>query len=210
MPSLDLPPLLLLFLQSMLIGLSIAAPVGPIGVLSIRRTLTEGRAAGIATGMGAALADAVYGAIGAYGATTVVQLLLGHETLLGVVGVALLLWLAWRTAAQPVGARRAADVSAAAIGGHVGGTFLLTLSNPATILSFMAVFGGLASQVKVTSPAVMVLGVLLGSTAWWLFLAGVVGALRERFDARWERAVNRVSAGLLAALAAWQALTMLR
>jgi arginine exporter protein ArgO len=82
----------------------------------------------------------------------------------------------------------------------VSGTFVLTLSNPSTILAFMAVFGALACGAPVVSPWAMVLGVLVGSALWWLLLATAVGWLRERFDARWQRAVNRASAAALAAM----------
>ena len=87
---------------------------------------------------------------------------------------------------------------------HVSSTFVLTLSNPTTILSFMAVFGALAGHAAAASPWAMVAGVLLGSALWWLLLAAGVGWLRERFDVRWQRAVNLVSAALLAGLGLWQ------
>lgn len=90
-----------LFGQSLLIGLSIAAPVGQIGLLAIQRTLDEGRAAGLATGLGAALADAVYGAIGAFGVTGLIHWLLGVKPWLGLFGGGFLLWLAWRVATKP-------------------------------------------------------------------------------------------------------------
>ncbi|HSB99073.1 MAG TPA: LysE family transporter, partial [Burkholderiaceae bacterium] len=84
------------------------------------------------------------------------------------------------------------------------GTFVLTLSNPATILSFIAVFGAMAGRTWVTSPLVMIAGVLIGSALWWLLLSAVVGWLRERFDAHWRRRVNALSALVLAGFALWQ------
>jgi arginine exporter protein ArgO len=84
------------------------------------------------------------------------------------------------------------------------------LSNPATILSFIAVFGALAGTLQVASPWTMIFGVLLGSALWWLLLATVVGRLRERFDARWRRRINVASALVLAGFAAWQLLDLLR
>ncbi|HEX6018762.1 MAG TPA: LysE family transporter, partial [Burkholderiaceae bacterium] len=84
------------------------------------------------------------------------------------------------------------------------GTFVLTLSNPATIVSFIAVFGAMAGRAKVTSPPLMVAGVLIGSALWWLLLSTVVGRLRERFDAHWRRRVNLASALVLAGFALWQ------
>ncbi|NRF66004.1 LysE family transporter [Aquincola sp. S2] len=197
-------PMLLLFAQSLLIGLSIAAPVGPIGLLTIQRTLASGPAAGLATGLGAAVADAVYGAIGAFGVSAVIAWLTGARTWFAVGGGAFLLWLAWSIWRTPI-AERAADAgSGRDLLRCFAGTFVLTLSNPATILSFIAVFGALAGRLAIASPWPMIAGVLIGSALWWLFLAAAVGRLRERFDRRWRRRINQGSALLLAAFALWQ------
>ena len=195
---------LTLFTQSLLIGLSIAAPVGQIGVLAIQRTVDHGRAAGLATGLGAAIADAVYGAIGAFGVTTLIAWLLGIQTWFALFGSAFLLWMAWRIVTRPVAPRRNEHPPAGTLLRYVSGTFVLTLSDPTTILSFMAVFGALAGRAPAASPWAMVSGVLVGSALWWLILSSIVGLLRERFDARWQRAVNLSSATLLAGLALWQ------
>jgi threonine/homoserine/homoserine lactone efflux protein len=200
---------LVLFGQSLLIGLSIAAPVGQIGVLAIQRTLDHGRAAGLATGLGAAFADAVYGAIGAFGVTTLITWLLGIKAWLAVFGAAFLLWMAWRIATKPVQRGSAGHAPPGTLLRFISGTFMLTLSNPTTILSFMAVFGALAGRAPAASPWAMVSGVLVGSALWWLILAGIVGLLRDRFDERWQRAVNLLSAALLAGLALWQLLQLL-
>jgi len=192
------------FAQSLLIGLSIAAPVGPIGLLVIQRTLQRGPLLGLATGLGAAVADAAYGAVGAFGVSSLISLLTGARVPLALGGGAFLLWLAWRTwRAEP------ADHAAEVQGGRdllssFVGTFLLTLSNPATIFSFIAVFGALAGRARPTSPWPMVAGVLVGSALWWVLLSAGVGRLRSRFDRRAQRLVNRASALLLTAFAAWQ------
>ncbi len=193
-----------LFGQSLLIGLSIAAPVGQIGLLAIQRTLDHGRAAGLATGMGAAFADAVYGAIGAFGVSGLIAWLLSLRMWLGLFGGGFLLWLAWRIAMKPAARGADADPPTGTLLRYVCGTFVLTLSNPTTILSFMAVFGALAGRAPSASPWVMVVGVLAGSALWWLILSTGVGWLRDRFDASWQRAVNLCSSGLLAALGLWQ------
>jgi threonine/homoserine/homoserine lactone efflux protein len=193
------------FLEALWIGLAIAAPVGPIGLLVIQRTLRSGMALGLATGLGAAVADAVYGALGAYGVSTVIGALQAARVPLALVGGAFLLWLAWRSWHAPV-AERAAEVrGGSGLLGAFAGTFVLTLSNPATILSFIAIFGAMGARAgAVASPPTMVAGVLVGSALWWLFLSAVVGALRQRFDARWQRRVNRASAIGLAGFAVWQ------
>lgn len=201
MPAVD--NALVLFGQSMLIGLSIAAPVGQIGVLAIQRTLQHGAAAGIATGLGAAVADALYGAVGAFGVTALIAWLVGHRSAFVLVGSAVLLAMAWRIARQPP-ARRGGAAGTAPLLRLFGGTFVLTLSNPTTILSFIAVFGAIAGSTAQASPWLMVAGVFIGSALWWFVLAGVVGRLREHFDERWQRRVNRASALLLAGFALWQ------
>jgi len=193
-----------LILQSLWIGLSIAAPVGPIGLLVIQRTLRHGAAVGLATGLGAAVADAIYGALGAYGVSALITVLQGARVPLAVFGGAFLLWLAWRTWRAAGPSEQAPIADAPRLLPAFAGTLLLTLSNPATILSFIAIFGALAGQGAPASPGVMVLGVLLGSALWWLLLSVLVSALRSRFDARAQRGVGRASAVMLAAFALWQ------
>ena len=193
-----------LFAQSLLIGLSIAAPVGPIGLLVIQRTLQRGSLVGLATGLGAALADALYGAVGAFGVTWLIDALVGARVPLALGGGAFLLWLAWRTWHSAPATRAALAGGGAGLLACFAGTFVLTLSNPATIFSFIAVFGALGARTAVPSPWVMVAGVLIGSALWWLALSAAVGRLRARFDARAVAWVNRASALLLAGFALWQ------
>ncbi|HSI48722.1 MAG TPA: LysE family transporter [Ideonella sp.] len=200
-----------LFGQAMLVGLSIAAPVGPIGLLTIQRTLDQGQAAGLATGLGAAAADACYGALGAFGVTLVIDWLVGARVPLALVGGAVLAWLAWRTWQAPVAERAASVPGAGSLLGAFAGTFVLTLSNPATILSFLAIFGALAGgSAKPASPGWMILGVGCGSALWWWLLTAGVGRLRQRFDARWRRRVNQASALLLGGFALWQWISLAR
>jgi threonine/homoserine/homoserine lactone efflux protein len=183
-------------LRGLLIGFSIAAPVGPIGVLCIRRTLADGRATGLAVGLGAATADAVYGAIAGFGLTAISSLLVRQQGILRLVGGLFLCYLGVRTfLASP--ARDAARAGGAGPGllGAFTSTFGLTLANPATILSFVAVFAGLgiAGAGSWREATVLVAGVFLGSAFWWLLLSGVVGALRSRLDLRALRWINRLS-----------------
>ena len=198
-----------LFGQSTLIGLSIAAPVGQIGVLAIQRTVDHGRAAGLATGLGAAFADAVYGAIGAFGITSLIAWLVELKAALGLAGSAILLAMAWRIVRAPATAARSVPGAPGTLLRYVAGTFALTLSNPTTILSFMAVFGALAGRAPSASPWAMVAGVLVGSALWWLILSTLVGHVRHAVDARWQRRINMGSAALLAGFAAWQLVSLL-
>jgi threonine/homoserine/homoserine lactone efflux protein len=193
-----------LFAQALLIGVSIAAPVGPIGLLTIQRSLDHGPRAGLATGLGAAVADAFYGALGAYGVSSVIRLMSAARLPLGLGGAAFLLWMAWGLWRAPLAEKAAELAPAAGLWRFFSGTVLLTLSNPATIFSFMAVFGALAARAAQAPPWLLVLGVFLGSAAWWLFLSALVGRLRERFDARWRRWVQRTSSIVLTVFSLWQ------
>ncbi|GAP34322.1 LysE family translocator [Piscinibacter sakaiensis] len=196
--------LLAAFAAALLIGLSIAAPVGPIGLLTIQRSLEHGPRAGLATGLGAAAADAVYGALGAYGVSGLVRVLVAARVPLALFGAGFLLWMAWGLVRAPAAGRVAPAAPARNGWQYFAGTFVLTLSNPATIVSFIAIFGALAGRGALASPGLLVLGVFAGSALWWLALSSAVGRLRERFDARWRRRVDLASAGVLAGFALWQ------
>src|SRR6476469_804314 len=130
------------FLRGIIIGLSIAAPVGPIGVLCIRRTLALGQTTGFLSGLGAATADAFYGAIAGFGLTFISRFLVSQQGWLRLIGGAFLVYLGVRTfRAAP--AAEAAQASGQGLVSAYISTLFLTLTNPTTILSFVAVFGGL-------------------------------------------------------------------
>jgi len=198
--------------RGLIIGFSIAAPVGPIGVLCIRRTLAGGRAVGFVSGLGAALADACYGCIAALGLTTLSNFLVGQQTWLRLIGGAFLCYLGSKTfIAKRAG--QTAPVSASGLAGALTSTFVLTLTNPMTILSFAAVFAGLGLGNNASdslTAATLVLGVFGGSACWWLLLSSSVGLFREKFSAEHLRWVNRVSGaviagfGLLALVSLWK------
>ncbi len=190
------------FLRGLILGFSIAAPVGPIGVLCIRRTLAEGRASGFVSGLGAATADAIYAAIAGFGLTYISNLLITQHDWLRLIGGAFLCYLGLRI----ILARPAERPSAARGGGLARAytsTLFLTLTNPTTILSFAAVFAGLGvarAGGNYISALVLVLGVFIGSTLWWLTLSGGVGILRARFNPRGLRWVNRISGAIIGTL----------
>jgi threonine/homoserine/homoserine lactone efflux protein len=188
------------FLNGMVIGFSIAAPVGPIGVLCIRRSIAHGTLNGLSSGLGAATADAAYGGVAAFGLTAVSGFLARQQLALGLVGGGFLCYLGVRTfLSRP--ATDSALSGRAGLASAYGTTLLLTLANPATILSFAAVFAGLGlgTAVDYGSAIRTVLGVFLGSAAWWLILSGGVGAMRSRVGDGWMRAINRASGAVLIA-----------
>lgn len=179
-----------------MIGLSIAAPVGPIGVLCIRRTLAGGRLIGLVSGLGAATADAAYGFIAAFGLTFISELLIDQADLLRLVGGGFLAYLGLRTLFAPPAEEAAQAAAGRGLPGAYASTLALTLTNPMTILAFLGIFAGLGVAEAVGdygTAAVTVLGVFLGSALWWLALSGGVSLLRARFDARAMRWVNRLS-----------------
>jgi threonine/homoserine/homoserine lactone efflux protein len=124
-------------------------------------------------------------------------------------GAGFLLWMAWKLVRAPVFERTTTTAAARNNWQYFATTFVLTLSNPATILSFIAIFGAMAGRSALTAPGTMVLGVLVGSAMWWLFLSSVVGRLRRRFDSHWHRRINLGSAALLVILATWQLTSVL-
>lgn len=189
------------FWRGFLIGLAIAAPVGAIGLLCIRRTLAHGRLVGFVTGLGAATADAVYGAIAALGLTSVASFLENAQTPLRLVGGAFLIYLGWRTFVSRPGGPAAAG-GQDGLAGMFASTFALTLANPSTIISFAAIFAGLglAGSTGVTSALLMVAGVFLGSATWWFILSGGISLLRGAMTPERLVWVNRASGVLIALL----------
>jgi threonine/homoserine/homoserine lactone efflux protein len=172
------------FLKGFVIGISIAAPVGPIGVLCIRRTLAEGRTSGLVTGLGAATADAIYGSIAGFGLTFVSNFLIHQQSWLRLIGGLFLCYLGLKTFRT----RPPHPVALTDRRGFVSiftSTFFLTLTNPMTILSFAAIFAGLgvgSTRGNYVSAAVMVLGVFTGSLLWWYILSRGVSFLGEKFN----------------------------
>jgi len=205
-----------LLVRGFVLGFTIAAAVGPISLLCIKRTLAEGRTVGFVSGLGVATADATYGAIAAFGLTAITDQLVAWRQPLAIVGGLFLLWIAWRTVTSVPG-EAAVDPSAGGrdrrgLAGAYLSTLGLTLTNPMTILSFAALFVGLGVTADdVAGATVLTLGVFLGSGSWWVVLVSLVGALRSRITPTWLRRVN-VASGLLigafALVAIWSGFAM--
>jgi len=196
--------MLQLFCKGLVVGLSIAAPVGPIGLLCIRRTLAGGWPSGLASGLGAAKADAVYGCVAGLGLTAVSSFLVGQRFWLGLVGGLFLFWLGVRTFLSRTAAQ-AAEIRGDGLAGAFLSTFALTLTNPLTILSFAAVFAGLGfvGGAGRGGAWTLVAGVFAGSSLWWLLLSSGVGLLRGQVGPAWMTGINRVSGLLLCACGAY-------
>jgi len=181
-----------------MIGFAIAAPVGPIGLLCIRRTLTDGRTAGLVSGLGAATADTIYGFIAGFGLTFISNLIISQQVWFRAVGGLFLFYLGVKTfLARP--AEQPAAVKGNGLMSAYASTFFLTLTNPMTILSFAAIFAGVgitSTRGNYISAGVLVLGVFIGSALWWVLLSEGIAFLQTKFNFREMKWINRVS-GLL-------------
>ena len=185
-----------MILKGLALGFSIAAPVGPVGLLCIRRTLERGFKSGAISGLGAASADAVYGTIAAAGLTLVADFLAKQKLWLGLLGGAFLFYLGIKTfLSKP--AEETSKGESDSLGGDFFSTFLLTLSNPMTIFAFIAIFGGFAVQSSAVyrfSAFLLVAGVFCGSALWWLGLSLMVNYLRQRLDQKVIFYINKSAA----------------
>jgi threonine/homoserine/homoserine lactone efflux protein len=198
-----------LFLKAGLIGLSIAAPVGPIGLLCIQRTLARGRRIGFVSGLGAATADAAYGALGVFGVTALTTAFVALRVPLALCGALFLAWMG-------VQMLRSKAATQAAVVGDSGSAFkayasvlALTLTNPMTILSFSAIFATLGAGAATTaSPMWMVLGVFLGSAVWWLGLSLAVAAMRHRIAPSSMLRINQMAGVVLLGFAVYQLVSL--
>jgi threonine/homoserine/homoserine lactone efflux protein len=185
-------------IRGLIIGFTIAAAVGPISLLVIRRTIEHGGVYGFASGLGVATADASYGAIAAFGLTAVTAALVSGKVVLGLVGGVIIALLGIRTMLSRPG-EVAPDAERPGLPGAFASIYALTMTNPMTILSFAAVFAGLGlvSGSTYSDAAVLTLGVWAGSTLWWVVLTSIVTWLRERVSTRILLWVNRVSGAAL-------------
>lgn len=199
------------FLKGLLVGLAVAAPVGPMSVLCVRRCLNDGVLAGLLSGLGIAAADAAYAAAAGFGLASVSRFLLDHQFALRTVGGLALIGIAVRIffAALPTAEKNATQGT---LPGAFLSCFLLTLANPTTILSFLAIFAGLGLVEQTQDYGVaasLVLGVFLGSTLWWVLLTGAIGTLRTRLTLTALVWINRLSAAILLAFGLWALASLL-
>ena len=192
--------LLIFLLKGMLVGIIIAVPTGPVGVLCIRRTILHGRLAGFVSGLGAASADAIFGIIAGFGLTFVSDILLGFQDWLRLGGAAFLLYVGISALrADPLAGSRTQRDPETLLADYAS-TFALTITNPITILAFLAIFAALGfsgADATLFAAACLVLGVWLGSLLWWAGLAFGAGMLRLSFQRRHLLWISRGSGGIL-------------
>lgn len=190
----------LLFLKGLLIGFAIAAPVGPIGVLCIQRSLHHGFRIGLMTGIGAALADGMYGLIAGFGLTAISSFLIAQQFWIRLIGGLFLIYLGIKILLTPPRQNTTTHDNEKSAWHALGTTFFLTLTNPMTILSFAAVFAGLglASSPNYLDASALVLGVIIGSAAWWVLLCGGVAFfLHHRLNAKTLKIINWISGSII-------------
>lgn len=199
---------LALLARCVVIGVAVAAPVGAIGVLCIQRTLAGGWHAGVATGLGVATADALYASVAAFGVSAISSTLVSAQTPLRVAGGIALIYLgarsaigAWRTTAgSPASAPPPPAVSMRSVFALYGSAVALTLTNPMTIMAFVAVFAGAGLSVApgFGAAATATAGVFVGSLCWWAILVSTVATMRHAIGSRTQRVIGVVSGAAIA------------
>lgn len=192
-------PLTPIFLKAFIIGFSIAMPVGPIGLLCIKNTLSHGFKIGFAAGLGAALADSFYGFLAGGGLVLFSQLLLDHVTHIKIIGGIFLIYLGLKEIINYKKiSHKAASVKSSDFFKTMFTVLFLTLTNPATILSFVAIFAAIGgSTVDGAGLATMILGVFFGSLFWWLILAGGVSRIKHKISENFMKKIKIFSGIIL-------------
>jgi threonine/homoserine/homoserine lactone efflux protein len=189
------------FLKGLLIGFTVAAPLGPIGIICLRRAITHGRLAGFVSGLGAATADAAYALIAALGLTAITNLLVEHKAWLQGGGGVFLVYLGVTMLRSRPAQPETVAVDRGLVAGYAS-TFALTFTNPMTILSFVGLFAGFG--LESFASGMVVAGVFLGSALWWLLLSAVAGWFSGRAKSGSRRTVNVIAGLIVAGLGVWQ------
>lgn len=189
---------LMAFVKGIMLGIAIAAPVGPIGILCIRKTLTMGRRAGFISGLGAATADAIYGFMAMFGLAVITQFLIKQSAWISLLGSLFLFYLACKTMMQPVTYTLERDNRSTVNDMRTfATTLLLTLTNPMTILLFLGIFAGVSMGTDPIASLCFIVGVFLGSALWWFALTSAVGLFRKALGTTAMRMINGLSSLIL-------------
>lgn len=199
-------------IKGLIFGFSIAAPVGPIGILCIQRSLRYGRLSGFFSGLGAATADALYAAIAAFGLTLISDLLISGQSLFRLIGGVFLIFIGWKTFFTKSQEEIKNGPRKTLLNDFLS-TFVLTVTNPMTILVFLALFGALGPSEEESTYAhggTLVLGVFAGSALWWLILSEGVTLFRKKVTQKMMTVINRVAGGLIMGFGLLSLLYLLR
>jgi putative LysE/RhtB family amino acid efflux pump len=198
--------ILLYLLKAWVIGIAVAAPVGPIGMLCIKKTLDLGIRGGLLVGLGAALADSTYGLIAALGLSAISHILLDKAHIIQLLGGLFLLYLAYKEAKSEMPNKGTHVTTKHAIK-LVSKVFLLTITNPMTILSFIAIFASIGGETASAVESVaMVVGIFLGSMTWWCILGSVIVKLHHKLPKSWLERIKWISCFILAGFGAFSIL----
>ena len=187
-------------LEWLLVGFAIAIPVGPIGVLCIRRSLVKGSVAWLVTGLGAATADTFYGAVVAFSITFISDFLLRYTTIIGIVGILFLLGFGLKIFFEKPSMDIHVDADQQSLVSQYISAMILTLTNLMTIVSFTAIFTGINVSYPTGSysePFLLTLGVFIGSSLWRLTLSQLVNLFKKRVTNRILHRINKISAGIM-------------
>jgi len=203
------------FYRGLVLGVMVSAPVGPIGLLCIRRTIQKGLLIGFATGMGAACADTIFGAVAALGVAAILEFMARYSFYIHIIGGLVLLFGAWHTwhdkpeppqhlakLAKKVMGMAKDETLLGSLKAFISG-FAITMTNPVTIFAVLAVvatFGGLQSKVETGT---LIGGIFFGATLWWILLSGGIALVRGHFTENRIIFINRITAVALSALALW-------
>jgi threonine/homoserine/homoserine lactone efflux protein len=203
------------FYRGLVLGLMIAAPVGPIGILCMRRTIQKGMWIGFATGLGAACADGLFAAVAALGVAAILEFMRHYALSIRMLGGLFLIFVAWHTwhdkPKQPdsvhlpdgIAPPKPSDAGfLSAVNALLSG-YIITMTNPLTLfgtLAVVATFGNLQTRLDAST---LVAGIFSGSTLWWLLLSGGVALVRGRFTEKRVIIINRATAVVLAVIAVW-------
>ena len=192
-----------LLIRGFVLGFVVAASPGPIFFLCLRRTLARGWLTGLVSGLGVATADGLYAGLAAFGVGAITSVLVGERWWLTLVGGIALVLLGIRTVvSRPQTDEPAAASDRAGMAIAYASTLGLTITNPATIISFAALVASLGIGVGdgYLPPALVVVGVFLGSATWWCIVAGLGAGLRARVTPKVLRGISAVSGLAIAAL----------
>jgi threonine/homoserine/homoserine lactone efflux protein len=190
---------LILFIKGIVAGFIIAAPVGPVGILCVQRTLAKGMPVGLTAGFGGAVADTIFGAVAAFGLTFIADFLLRNETWMRLGGGVLLLALGLHGCFKQVSVAAAPPSVRGAAGDGVS-AFILTITNPITMLTFSPVFlavGAVVPQDDRPAAWSLILGVFAGSCLWWLMLCALAEVFRRKLNSARMLIIHRISAGMI-------------